>query len=296
MIPIRDKTIIICSIVRNAEKGLRNNVPVIKKLCGFFSDYKVFVYENDSTDSTKQLLQEWAESDPLHVFVSLNDIDSTATIPFQKETGKVNRFYSALRIEKMVRLRNKYMDYIRQRGWEADYLMVVDLDVAKLSLEGVLSSFESDLSWDAVTAFGYSLAPNLRKRYHDTYALTEYGDNNQPQTMDKILSHARKFGKLKGTKKWIRVYSAFGGLAIYRFDAVKGLKYCLLRNDDERVEVRCEHYSIYKQMEERGNNKVYINPMMELKYQSLNLDIIMNYVKRKLDRMSMLLHTKYAKN
>ena len=38
---INESTIIICSIVRNAEKGLKNNIPVIKKLCQYFKDYKI---------------------------------------------------------------------------------------------------------------------------------------------------------------------------------------------------------------------------------------------------------------
>ena len=279
---IRNKSIIICGIVKNAERGLKRNIPVLKELCSRCKDYKVFVYENDSTDSTKQLLSEWASNDSEHVFVSLNNNDQTATIPSQKETGKVNRFYSARRIEKMARLRNHYMDFVTENDWEADYLIVVDLDVARLSLNGIVNSLESNQEWDAVTAYGYSLAPNLHKRYHDTYALTENGDENHPQTMEKILSYACKYGRMKETEDWIRVYSAFGGLAIYLFEAVRGLRYQALRNNDERVEVHCEHYSIYKQMSERGFDKVYINPQMVLKYQDLTWKIIWNSIKRKL--------------
>ena len=279
---LADYSIIICSIVRNAEIGLRRNIPVIKALCGHFKEYKIFVYENDSTDKTKEILNDWALSDSKHVIVSLNNYDRSATIPSQRELGKVCQFFSSRRIEKMAHIRNHYMDYIEKQGWNADYLIVVDLDVARLSLEGILSSFSEKSEWDAVTAFGYSLAPNLRNRYHDTYALIKYGDEEQPQTLKKIHSLAGKFGKLKGTKDWIRVSSAFGGLAIYRFEAVKGLKYYALPNDDERVEVRCEHYSIYKQMAERGYDKVYINPLMELKYQDLTWKIIVNSIKRKL--------------
>ena len=282
MIEISKKTLIICSIVRNAEKGLRKNVPVLKELSRQFLNCKIFIYENDSIDGTKQLLMEWSDSDSAHVFVSLNDNDSSATIPSQKETGKVNCFYSARRINKMAQLRNHYMNYVEQQNWDADYLMVVDLDVSRLSLNGILSCFDKDDDWDAVSAFGYSLAPNMRKRYHDTYALIEYGNENQPQTIEKIQSLARKYGKLRGTKDWIRVCSAFGGLAIYKFEAVKGLRYYVLPNDDERVEVRCEHYSIYKQMQEKGYLRVFINPQMEIKYQDVDFDLIIKTIKRKL--------------
>ncbi len=273
-----NNSIIICSIVRNAEKGLRWNIPVIENLCRFFHEYKIYVYENDSTDHTKELLTGWQKRDPEHVYISLNNTCPSKTIPSAKVTGNVNPFFSKLRISKMISLRNHYMDYIEANHWDADYLMVVDLDVAQLYLKPILSSFSSDVDWDAVTAFGYSLSPKLKRRYHDTYALTEYGDENNPQTEFKIKALADSYGYLNNVESWKRVYSAFGGLAIYKYEAVKGLRYQLIDNDDERVEVRCEHFSICKQMADRGYDKVYINPIMRLKYQALSMQIIFNHI------------------
>ena len=160
---------------------------------------------------------------------------------------------------------------------------MVDLDVARICLDGILSSFESKLEWDAVTALGYSIGPNLKRRYHDTYALTLYGEEMFPQTEQKVRSLAGLYSVLNGYGAWMRVFSAFGGLTIYRYDAVKGIRYAYpsLNNDDERVEVRCEHYSLYKQMVERGYDRVFINPAMTLKYQDLSMMIILNSLKRK---------------
>lgn len=276
--------IIICSIVRNAATRLKQNIPVIKEVCSHFDDYKVFVYENDSVDDTKKVLNNWMMSDKDHVFVSLNTNNTESTIPPSKDV-KANPFYSRQRIEKMVDLRNQYMNFIRTQSWVADYMIVVDLDVAKISADGVLSCFRSELEWDAVTANGYSLGPNLRRRYHDTYALTPYGEENYLQTEDKIKSLASELGRLKPDSDWVRVFSAFGGLAIYRFEAVKGLCYQLIKNNDERVEVKCEHYSIFKQMKECGYDRVYINPKMEIKYQSVTISIIINHLQRKLERI-----------
>lgn len=176
----------------------------------------------------------------------------------------------------MAWIRNRYMEYVELQDWKADYLMVVDLDVSRLYLEGILSSFETKIEWDAVCAFGYSVSPKLKKRYHDTYALTEWGDEKNAQTEKKIKNLADKYGKLKPTDNWIRVFSAFGGLAIYKFDAIKGLRYEAIANKDKRVEVRCEHFSMYNQMAERGYNHFYINPAMVLKYQDLTFGIVWN--------------------
>ena len=277
---LREKTIIICSIVRNAEKGLMKNIPVINQICSLFNDYRIVVYENNSTDKTKFLLSQWKDSLGDRACFVMEDVDFERTIP-KANSVNCNPFFSRKRISKMALLRNQYMNVINQLGWTADYLMVVDLDVAQINFESIMSSFNTKMEWDAVTANGFSMGPNLKRRYHDTYALTEYGDECNPQTEDKIKFLADKYGKLKNDDNWVRVFSAFGGLAIYKYEAIKGLKYQVLDNNDNRVEVRGEHYSIYKQMAERGYDKVFINPSMNLKYQDLSFRIVWNTIVRK---------------
>lgn len=274
-------SVIICSIVRNAEKGLIKNIPIIDELCKHFIDYKIIVYENDSIDGTKNLLLQWKNRNPEKIHISINNTDASKTIPKAIDVNG-NPFFSVKRIEKMVHLRNHYMEYIEKYNWKADYIIVVDLDVAQLNLQGILSSFAAKNEWDAVTAFGYSTSPKFRRRYHDTYALTLWGDEDAPQTEEKIKRLADEFGNIDFTKKWIRVFSAFGGLAIYKYDAIYGLRYQLINNEDARVEVKCEHYSIYKQMKERGYDNVYINPSMILKYQNVTLNLIL---KRGLEKL-----------
>ena len=279
-----DRTIIICSIVRNAERGLKRNIPEIKRLCQMSKGYKVFVYENDSTDMTKKLLKEWHDSDPANVFVSLNDTSAQPTIPSVSDVPSINPFYSQKRIDKMAKLRNAYMQFVDDMGWSADYLVVVDLDVARISADNIMSSFVRE-DWDAVTAFGYSTSPKLKRRYHDTYALTELGDEENPQTEEKIIKNSKKYANLNNDNPWVRVFSAFGGLAIYRFESIKGVRYEALKNNDPRVQVKCEHYSIYYQMKRRGFDRVYINPSMSLKYQELSLKIMYNSLKRKMNKL-----------
>lgn len=171
-ISLKDKSIIICSIVRNAERGLKRNIPVIDAFCSKFNDYKIVVYENNSADHTKELLKAWHLNDTERIHTIMEDTDAQATIPSSRAvTG--NPFFCYKRIAKMANLRNQYMDYVEKMGWKADYLMVVDLDVAQLYLKPLLSSFELNVSWDAVAAYGYSTSPRLRRRYHDSYALWE---------------------------------------------------------------------------------------------------------------------------
>lgn len=277
-----DSTIIVCSIVRDAEEGLKKNIPVMINLLSRFKDYRVIIYENDSKDGTKQLLREWREVNPKKIHVELYDTNASSSIPNSKEVSGVNPFFSYKRISKMASLRNKYMDYIEKQGWKADYMMVVDLDVAQLFLKPILTSFDMAKEWDVVTAYGYSTSPSLEQRYHDTFAMVDYGEENIPQTESSIYGKATALAKELKNKQWKRVYSAFGGLALYRFELVEGLKYQAIKNDDKRVEVRCEHFSLYKQMVDvKPDLAVYINPEMVLKYQSVSLKLIWKTIKRK---------------
>lgn len=274
-------TIIVCGIVRNAEAGLRRNIPAVSAICARFKDYKIVIFENDSTDGTKRLLEEWQATDPEHIKCEMVDMDSSCTIP---KAGSVdgNPFFSERRISKMAYYRNKYLNYVYSHSLSADYLMVVDLDVARIFPEAVFSSFRDCPEWDAVTAFGYSTSPQLRRRYHDTYIFQEWENRGEAQTESHMLQAANKYGGLKPGDPWVRVAAAFGGLAIYRFEAIKGLKYQVIPNNDNQVTVYGEHYSIYKQMMDNGYDRFYLNPAMYLKYQKITPRIVWNSFKRKL--------------
>lgn len=274
-------TFIICGIVRNAERGLRHNIPVISCFCQKTGGYEIVLFENDSRDRTKELLYHWASTD-CHVHVNCEDHKCFPMIDKIEDCHKnENPFYSKRRIGRMVALRNQYMDYIEEHGMRADYLIVVDMDVEQIYLDGILSCFKHDNNWDAVTAFGYSFGPKLRKRYHDTFALEEYGTLQRPKTEKNIRRLQDKYRNLN-EHNWVRVDSAFGGLAIYNFKAVKGLRYMLLDNADRRVRCRCEHSSLALQMKKRGYDRFFINPQMRICYQRLTLRIVWNSVKRKL--------------
>lgn len=273
---LTDKTLVVCSIVRNAQRGLERNIPVIRELCARFRDYRIVIFENDSQDKTVERLESWA-ADDAKVNVICRRL-GIRTIPDTKDVT-CNPFFSRSRIEKMAAFRNQYLDYVEERGLNPDFLIVVDLDVERLDLSAILTSFDSSQAWDAVTAYGYSLSPRLRRRYHDSYALTELGQENIAQTEMSIREASERWGRLRSTALWVPVYSAFGGLTIYRYESVRGLRYQCIDNGDSRVEVRCEHFSLCRQMRERGFTRIYMNPGMRLKYQRLTLKIILRHIR-----------------
>ena len=275
---LASSTIIVCGIVRDCAYNLKRNISTINKFCELAKDYHIVIYENDSVDGTKDILLQW-QKEQKNVHVSINDFNAI-TIP--SKSTNINRFFSRSRIEKMAKYRNFYLDYIEANSLKSDYIIVVDLDVKKIFLNGVISSFAIEQEWDAIAANGYiySLSAWLKKRYNDAYALVESGKRDIPQTEKSIADNQYYWAFLKLGMPIIRVFSAFGGFTIYKSEALQRLKYKVLDNNDERVEVRCEHFSLYCQMADRGFDKVYINPNMRVKYQPYIFSVINNIFKK----------------
>jgi len=271
-------TLIICGIVRNCGRNLKKNIQTINQLCDLAKDYHVVMFENDSTDNTKQILTDWAE-ERKKVHVSLNDFN-TVTIP--EKHSVVNPIFSIHRIEKMAKYRNYYLDYIDKEKLSGDYVIIVDLDVHKIYIKGIINSFALEYEWDALAANGISRAPSsfFRKRYYDAYALIECGQENSPQTEYSIKATQYKWAFLKPGMPLIRVASAFGGLAIYKREAIANCRYGILPNEDKTVECKTEHFFFYQQMKAREFDKIYINPAMCVIYQTQVINTIRRFLRK----------------
>lgn len=269
---LAESKIIICSITRDCARNLIKNIKVVNELCDLSKEYFIIVFENDSKDNTKDVLRKWANERD-NIYISLIDLNIGNTIPDSESTNS-NPYYSKGRIEKMAMYRNQYMDYLDKMNVVGDFIIVVDLDVANINLDGIIHSFGQDREWDAISANGISLSPKISRRYHDTYALVESGFQNISQTEETIKNNQYRFSFLKKGLTLFQVFSAYGGLIIYRYEVVKGLRYIVLPNDDKRVEVRCEHFGLNIQIQNRGYNKFFINPNMIIKYQKLTFRLV----------------------
>jgi len=267
---VQSLNIAICSLVRDCDKNLEKNIPIVNTLVSNFKDSQIIVFENDSADDTKAILEEWSNQST-NVFVECENFGAR-TIPEKSHVGE-NRYFSRYRISKMIEYRNRYLDKLESLNFVPDYVLIVDLDVSKIQLEGIFHSFGLHEKWDVITANGYSLSPRLKRRYHDSYALVEEGNEAIPQTENSLKSVSKRLGSLHENEAIIPVYSAYGGLAIYRYAAVRNLRYRLIENKDRRVEVRCEHFSLCHDIRKNGYDRIFINPAMLLKYQSISLSL-----------------------
>jgi len=278
---LSDSAIIICGIVRNCGMNLKKNIRTINRLCDLAKDYHVVIYENDSVDDTKQILTDWA-NERKNVHISLNNFN-TVTIP--EKRSEVNPFFSIYRINKMASYRNNYLEYIEKENLAGDYVIMVDLDVNKICINGIINSFAVHYEWDAITANGISrsFSSKFRKQYYDTYALYACGQENIPKTEKSVAEAKRQWAFLKPGMPLIKVASAFGGLAIYKKETIKRCRYQALPNNDERVESRTEHFSFYQQMKANGYDKIFINPAMYVEYHSLAM-VVLEVIRRRLGK------------
>ena len=120
----------ILSIARNSEDKLIQNLPFLDTLSEWFKECSFFFYENDSSDNTPHILQNWANSNP------------KATTKCEKlDTEYLPLSTSTTRTENLAKARNHCIEYVKQNIDNLDYVIVLDSDFIDFSVRGLLNSF-----------------------------------------------------------------------------------------------------------------------------------------------------------
>lgn len=276
---MKNSSVSICSIVRDCGRNLEQNLPRVERLRSLFNKSEVVIFENDSKDNTKKILVNWQKSS--NDIYSFTETYSDETIP-SKDFNQGNKYFSISRIEKMARYRNKYIDFLNRHNINRDFVIVIDLDIADFNIDGIVHSFGLHKQWDCVTANGRSISSKFKMQYHDSYALIEFGKINEVQTENSIFSNRSRFAFLKPGIPLIPVDSAYGGLAIYKWNSIAGIMYTHVENNDEQVRSKSEHVALHKMMKENGFMRIYINPSMLVKYRSLSVNFLFSKLVEKL--------------
>lgn len=230
--------VVICGLARNVEKILPKSIARIERLGSLFSDYRVVIYENDSTDGTKQMLQRWAEVNP-KVDVTIEHLGDP-----------VNPCARCLkRAERMARYRNECLNIIRERYSDYSHVIVIDTDLEYgWSDDGVANTFGHD-EWDFVGSNGLILrrcgiALNAFLQY-DAWAFRTDENFTQLSTAEVNYMSWQRGAPL------VPVMCSFGGLGVYRMPAYLAGTYA--GHDTEHV----THQQIARQF---GFRNVFLNP------------------------------------
>lgn len=210
-----EEKVLICGVCKNIEKAAANTIQSIEKLRSSFVESHVIIYENNSTDQTVQILQKWAENDPNITFLTETLTEDEQRSPIHGKRMK--------REETIARARNIVIDVMMQERFD-DYKYVIwaDLDFpTPWDVENIIDSIlNPEQEWDAILANGA----------YDVYAFRDarfpIGFELMGKTFWMHLLHIYNHLDLDPEHgKWRPVYSAFGGLGIYKRDSIKNCTY-----------------------------------------------------------------------
>lgn len=215
--PFINEKILILGVCKNTARGFDNVKKSVEALTPHFLDYQIIIYENNSTDKTKELYQRWAEEEPKLSFFSeyLNNGQLASIAP--SIAGK--------RIAHIARAREIVLQKALSQDYEDfEYAIMVDLDeFFPWDIDGICKTIlEPEQEWDAVFANGSYDVFALRSEQfpvgiehigYDRWFLGSYRD------VGIALGKELKKGK------WLKVDSAFGGLALYKRNSLKECHY-----------------------------------------------------------------------
>jgi hypothetical protein len=249
--PINAAAVVVVGCVRNGAKTVRRAVETLARATAGFANVQFLVVESDSNDSTLAELARLREQSERFEFVCLGAL--AERIP--------------ARTERIAHCRNRYLEELRTnaRYSSADYVMVADFDGVNNDLrrEAVETCWSANVAWDVVTA-------NQRDAYYDIWALRHpdwcpVDCHEQYARLRGIFGHPRalmisihsRMARLSPTAAWIEVDSAFGGLAIYRREALLVGSYSGVLGG----EPICEHVPLHAQLRAKGF-RIFINPAL----------------------------------
>lgn len=135
---LKSKKVVVTGLARNISINLYNNIASIDNLRPKCSELHYFIYENDSSDDTDKALE--------------NTKNKIQNFNYKSESLQLKEFThtkldnllelkSLERTTNLARHRNTCKDYIKDNLNHTDFVIVIDLDFQKFSLDGVINSF-----------------------------------------------------------------------------------------------------------------------------------------------------------
>lgn len=272
---ISNSTLMIGILARDCIVQLRNNIPRVEELGSMFRDYYVVVYENDSVDGTKERILQWANENT-HVIAISEKLHQITIPPKNKQFVKPSK--SLWRIQKMAGFRNRILEEVNKK-FSPNFFCFIDIDIEYFIPSSVVDAIEkAPADWGAVCASGHLYyskrnGSNIPSNFqYDAYAF--FPEGSLPEKMGlRAVSHkwhliaAWNAEKLVRQQEYSSCRSAFNGLAFYKWDVMKNLRYSAIQNEELKKHglALCEHLSLHSGIINIGH-KVYITNKMEVVY------------------------------
>ena len=252
------KRVIIASLVRDVETRLPEIIKKAESVGKLFRDYRILIVENDSKDDTRKLLLRWASKNPKVQILGCGINANECSLPKAPKTD--GHYVDRTRIQKMVDLRNIYLDHIKTHYSDYDYTVMWDLDmIGSVYLDGIqhsLGYLSQHPDVDVVCSYGiYHWA--FFTLFYDTYALLHRGEDFHidHKTIHDIRKGMWEAKYTRGNQP-VEVDSCFSGFAIYRTSSFEDpdIRYDM----SPLTNLECEHVRLNKKIK----GKKVVNPSM----------------------------------
>lgn len=226
------ENVIICGITKNNDKFLHKSIELCINTGKMFNDYKIIIYENNSTDNTKSILNEYKNNSKFKI------ISEDISYDIIKETSKIWAYTQITgsdhpcRMEQIANASNKVIDEIRKETDEYSHVIWIDLDTIEWSLSGIQECFNCIDEWDVIYANG--IARYNMRSYYDMYT---YRDATNymfgPEIIGEYFWDNMKYFDINANlSNLIPVVSAFGGIGIFKKEIFNKYKYDCIVNQN----------------------------------------------------------------
>jgi hypothetical protein len=234
--------ILICSIARNDEDFYVNYYNRLRAMVDFFPEYEFYLslYENDSTDSTKNLIFQQDYS----MFAGISIVSEKINTRFYGSTKDEDRVKNLSEARNKALTANNFLE-------DVDYVLIIDIDVEfKMpAVEKVLNFKNLEPDFDVVAS------ATLRKRsLYDHWATREQAE------YDRAIGENFEIYRKLPYKKY---YSVSSGFCLYKAEAFRagarwGYINTVTGNPDCEMVVVCQEFS------KMGYNNIYMMHQAEM--------------------------------
>lgn len=235
---VRASSVAVVCLARDLGIQADRGAAIVESIASLFATWSAFVVENDSRDDTRSRLFAWRDRSAQVVVDGSN--------PGHRKWPSVR---DGNRGAQLAGYRNTCLDHVRGLGVRPDYVIVIDLDLAGVSTEGVLHTLGSP-GWDVVGSNGLQPVKSGWAQY-DAWAWRDLG---HPHGHHHTEINSRVFSR---NQPLISVLSCFGGMAIYRGEAFAAGRY---GGGD------CEHVIFHKSLIQAGFSRIFCNPSQIARY------------------------------
>jgi hypothetical protein len=265
-----DAELAVCSLIRDWIEGVESSWRKILMFGQIFKSVRVYLFENDSVDGSREKWLELRTRAPENIKIDLVNPETFALNEEKvhltyisktrvKVTGaKVTDFS---RISKMCFLRNQCLKFLRSVATPSDYILIADfIKGATPDPRGVLNTIGYLKSFPSIDIISFRGTMKNSAMYFDPFAFQTY--EGPTDGFIQLICSISASQNISFNKGLVRCRSTFSGGIFMRWDRIKeNCKYeprMLAFNYME-----CEHVAFCKSFD-----RVYINTNMVMEVES----------------------------